>query len=65
MKLIDQSDPFYRPRWRRVLVVASCATWFAVEVLARDQLWGMIAAALLAYCVWNLFITWPKAPPAS
>jgi hypothetical protein len=71
---------FFRPLWRRVLVTAFCACWFAWEAFggiafaipgwfaleqhAPDQLWMIISGAALAYCVWNFILHFPQEPPA-
>jgi hypothetical protein len=35
MKIIDTDHPFYRPLWRRLLLVGVCAAWTGVEYLQR------------------------------
>lgn len=48
---------WFRPLYRRVILVAIVAAWCAWEWLSNsDQLWGMITAAALAYAVWMFFI---------
>ncbi|RUT29285.1 hypothetical protein EMQ25_14255 [Arsenicitalea aurantiaca] len=51
---------WFRPLWRRVLVTAICAGWAAFEWSRGEQLWGFLALALVAYAVWNFFITFDK-----
>jgi hypothetical protein len=59
MKISEQNHPFYRPLWRRILIVAVCAAWFALEAAQSGSgLWTVIAAGALAYAVWFLFITY-------
>ena len=57
----EQSHPFYRPLWRRVVIVAVIAVWLGIEIY-RDEggLWLLIAAGAVAYAVFTFFITWPK-----
>jgi hypothetical protein len=64
---INQRDAdFFRPLWRRVVVTAVVAAWFCYETFfSKDQLWITITAVGLAYCVWNLFLHFPKDPPGS
>ncbi len=59
MQLIDPAHPFYRPLWRRIVIVAVTAAWFGFEVLiSRSQLWAVLAGALFAYTAWILLYTW-------
>lgn len=64
MKLIDPANPFYRPLWVRVLIVAVCLGWALVEVANGAIVWAMFFAALGAYATWALLFTW-KDPAAS
>ena len=49
--------PWFKPLWRRVLVVAIIAVWSGWEWFYNgDQFWGMITLAALAYGVWVFFI---------
>lgn len=61
--MADESKPglltmgWFRPLYRRVIVVAIVAGWCAFEwLVSHDQIWGMITAAALAYAVWMFFI---------
>lgn len=59
MKISEQSHPFYRPLWRRVVIVAVCALWLGFEFLySGSGFWQVIAAAVLAYAVWFFFISY-------
>lgn len=59
MQLIDPAHPFYRPLWRRVVIVAVTAGWFGFELLAgASQMWAVIAGAVFAYTTWILLYTW-------
>lgn len=51
------SMPWFKPLWRRVLLVGLIAVWCGFEWLYnQDQFWGMITLAALAYGVWTFFI---------
>jgi len=51
------SMPWFKPLWRRVLVVGFVAVWCAWEWLYNhDQFWGLITIAALGYGVWTFFI---------
>ena len=61
MKLADQNHPFYKPLWRRLLLVALIGAWAAYEIgVVRDGMWMVLTGGLLAYALWNFIITWPK-----
>lgn len=60
----EQQHPFYKPLWRRVLIVAVVAAWTVFEyVTGADGLWLALAGGMLAYSVYIFFITWPKDEP--
>lgn len=63
----DRDHPFYRPLWRRILIVAVAAGWTVFElVVGGNPMWLVIAIGILAYAVWSFLITYPGAePPAS
>ena len=56
MRLIDPSHPFFRPAWRRYLVVAAPFAWAGVEWSAGNTVWAYLFAAIGGYLVWNLVI---------
>lgn len=58
--LIDPRHPFYRPLWRRVLIVAVPLGWAAVEVSAGAPFWGMLFAAIGFYALWVLVLRFPR-----
>ena len=61
MQLIDTSHPFYRPRWRRIAIVAVCAAWFLFELLvSHDTLFMPLTAALSVYTAWVLLLRWKE-----
>jgi hypothetical protein len=56
--------PFYRPRWRRLLLVAVTALWALFEALvARDGFWTVLALAVFVYCLWVFVLNWKESPP--
>ena len=60
---MEATHPFYRPLWRRIVIVAAIAGWLAFEIFhTRDSLWITVAAAALAYGLWTFFLNWPKEP---
>jgi len=53
--------PWFRPLYRRVILVGIIALWCGFEWLVNhDQFWGMITLAALAYGVWIFFINFEK-----
>jgi hypothetical protein len=61
MKFLDQKHPFYRPLWRRMLIIAIIAAWALFEVVySQEPLWMTIALGFLAFAVWSFVLTWPK-----
>ena len=63
--------PWFRPVWRRVLVVALCLGWAAFELLGGrwgfqggSPLFGVLFAALGLYAAYVLFLDYhPASPP--
>ncbi len=45
----NTSHPFFDPLWRRIILVAACAVWFALEMLYGTQLWQMLVGAVTVY----------------
>ena len=61
MKIIDESHPFYKPLWRRIVLVCVLAAWTAFEVFVSGQpLWIAVAGGLFAYSAWIFLISWQK-----
>jgi hypothetical protein len=54
--------PFFRPLWRRVLVLAICVGWTAFEIVyADDPFWLVIAGGMALYALWDFFLRIPLA----
>ncbi|MBB3951760.1 hypothetical protein [Aureimonas jatrophae] len=63
MALGDNNHPFFRPLWRRVLLVAFCAGWALVELLVvGDSTWAIMIGIVAAYAAWTFLITYQTAP---
>jgi hypothetical protein len=57
------THPFYRPLWRRVVIVASALVWAGFEVMhGASGLWMVLALGVFAFCAWTMLITYPKEP---
>lgn len=52
---------FFRPLWRRVVVVAIAAGWAVVEASAGQAMWAMLAAAMAVWGVWSLLLRYDEA----
>lgn len=65
MQLIDPSHPMYKPLWVRILIVAVCFGWAAVETLGSQPFWAMLSGALGAYAAWMLLLNFKPQPPAA
>ncbi len=63
IKFIDPDHPFYRPLWIRLLIVALCAAWTAVEFYGGQMMWGTIFLVVTAYAGAALLVFYrPKEP---
>jgi len=65
MKIIDTDHPFYRPLWRRLLLVGVCAVWTGVEFYNNEQTWGTIFLVVTAYAFANLILFFKPSDPAA
>lgn len=65
IKLIDPDHPFYRPLWIRLLIIALCAFWTAVEFRNNENTWGMIFLAVTTYTACTLLIFFKPKPLVS
>ncbi len=60
MDLFGLQQPFFRPLWRRIAVVAVCLGWASVEFATASPFWGIVFAAIGALAVWQFFVApWP------
>ena len=58
MRLIDPHHPFYRPAWRRYLIVAAPFVLAGVEWNIGYTTWAYLFAAIGGYLAWNLVLNW-------
>ena len=60
----DRQHAFYRPLWRRILLVAVVAAWPAFELFGSgDLVWIVLSGGMLAYAVWTFLITYRVEEP--
>jgi hypothetical protein len=61
MKIIDRDHPFYKPLWRRIVLICVLAGWSAFEIFfTKEPMWMAVAVGLLVISAWQFLITWPK-----
>ncbi len=64
MALIDTTHEFYRPKWRRIAIVATTVVWTAFELLvSHSAFWTVLAAGVCALTFWALLIDYKEPPP--
>lgn len=61
MGAAEHSHPFYKPLWRRLVIITVTALWFGYELAYSGQpLWIVLAGGMLAYALWVFLISWPR-----
>jgi hypothetical protein len=62
MSLSVNEHPFYRPLWRRILIVLSTVIWAGFEVLVTQSgLFMVLALAIMVYAIWAFLIAYKPA----
>ena len=64
-RFLDLNNPFFRPLWLRVLVVALCLGWALFEFVAASPFWGALFGAIGLYCGWHFFFNFHPREPGS
>jgi len=63
----DREHPFFRPLWRRILLVAFCACWAAWEIFNGERFWAYLTLGITAYGAWVFLLSYDRpgrpAPP--
>ena len=60
----NHSHPFLDPLWRRILLIAVCAAWTAVELYYGNMFWVVLVGAATAYGAYTyLFNYEPSKTP--
>lgn len=65
MQIIDPDHPFYRPLWRRVLIVAFCLGWAGIELYNGQVFWVGVSGIAGLYAAWILLLRWNPKPLAA
>ena len=64
MRLLDTSHPFFRPAWRRYLIVALCFGWATFEMRNGNDIWAYLFAGIGGFLAYQLIFAFPKDPPS-
>jgi hypothetical protein len=59
----DLNDPFFKPLWLRVLIVAGSIGWGMVEFASGAAFWGTLFCAIGAYAFYGFFIAFEPREP--
>lgn len=63
-RFLDPDHSFFRPLWRRVLVVALCLGWALFELSQGNVFWAILFGALGLYAAYVFFLDFrPRDPP--
>ena len=63
MNLFDFNNPFFKPLWIRIAVVAVAALWGIFEFVNGATFWGVLFVALAAVAFHGLFIAFAPREP--
>jgi hypothetical protein len=58
----DAEHPFFRPLWRRIVLVVFCAGWAVFEFWTGAPFWGTLAAGMAAYAAWMFLLNYTPPP---
>lgn len=53
MKFLNLDDPFFRPIWLRVAIVAVCVFWGLFEFDTGTPFWGVLFVGIGAVVAWR------------
>lgn len=56
----DVQHPFFLPLWRRIVTVAACLGWAAVELSGGNVFWAILFAAPGVWCAHQFFIAFDE-----
>jgi len=65
----DTENPFFKPLWRRLAIIAFCAGWTGFEFYHGNNSWGWITLAITGYAIWTFLVSYKAdedtaSPPA-
>ena len=53
----DLRHPFFKPAWRRAVLVAICLGWATFEFVSGEAFWGVFVGGAGLYCAWAFFLS--------
>ena len=62
--MFDFSHPFFRPLWRRILIVAVALGWALFEAVTGNPGWAVVFGALGAVALWGLLVSYDRRQSA-
>lgn len=62
--MLNPNDPFYRPLWRRALIVGLGLGWGVFEAFSGSPGFAILFLAMGGYAALRLFITYAPETPA-
>ncbi len=54
----DTDHPFFKPLWRRILIVVFCFSWSGFEYSQGNPTWALITLAIAVYALWTFIISY-------
>lgn len=61
----DQTHPFLRPLWRRIVLVGICVAWSALEFATGSPFWGTLAGGMAALGAYQFLIAYKPGDDAA
>ncbi|WAP66756.1 hypothetical protein [Jiella pelagia] len=56
--MFDSKHPWFRPLWRRLLILAIAGGWGVFELVTGNPGWALIFLALAGWVLWSLVIAY-------
>ena len=51
---------FFRPFWRRLIIIIVAAAWAAFEWWMNEPLWAMMATGVTAWGIWSFLLNYEE-----
>lgn len=64
IKGFEVRTAFFRPLWRRIVLVGFTLAWAGFELFLGNPGWAFLFAAIAAYLAWAFFLAFDKRPGA-
>lgn len=59
----DMQHPWFKPVWRRALMVAICAAVALWDLSNGEYVWALIFGGMAGYAIYVFFIAWENDTP--